>query len=317
MALSSMRSVWARWTTAALLSLGGTQLPVWAHEGPEHEIEELSELIAARGDAPHLLIDRAIEYAVLGRNAEAMRDLERALQLDPDSLDALRELARLQFAEGRTADAIALASRALRTRPENPVDRAGLLVLRAEVQAATGRLREALSDCEAVLRLHAENPEWYLLRSEIQRRLHKTKPRVTGIEEGLRKTGAGLLKIELIDAQLDARRYREALVAIEEEVASSRVPGPWLVRRGRARIGLGEKEPGRQDLRDGLAAIDKILDREHPDGALLLDQAVALVLLGDRVAARQVVTLSEQKGRDPAMTARIREWVTGDGRRGP
>jgi tetratricopeptide (TPR) repeat protein len=291
------------------LALGWMLLAARAHEGPEHEIEELSELIAARGDSPHLLVDRAIEYAVLGRNAEAMRDLNRALQLDPEALDALRELARLQFLEGRAADAVVTTSRALRTRPEHPVDRAGLLVLRAEIQSSVGRNREALADCESALRLHGENPEWYLLRSELQRRLKKTRQRVAGIEEGMKRTGAGLLKIERIDALLDARRFREALEAIEEEMPSSRVPGPWLVRRGRARLGLGEREAGREDLRAGLDAIDKTLDRERPDASLLLDQTVALVLLGDRVAARQVLELADQKGRDPAMAARIREWV--------
>lgn len=309
MATPRARSSWASLALAAALWLGWDRAASWAHDGPEHEIEELSELMAARGEAPHLLVDRAIEYAVLGRNAEAMRDLERALQLDPDFFDALRELARLQFAAGRTEEAMGTTSRALRTHPENPADRAGLLVLRAEIQAASGRLREALSDCQSAIRLHAENPEWYLIRSELQRRLKKHRERIQGIEEGLRRTGAGLLKIERIDAQLDAHRYREALSAIEEEMASSRVPGPWWIRRGRARLGLGDKEGGAEDLRAGKAAIDAMLDRERPDVSLLLDQAVALVLLGDRAAARQIVKLAEEKGRDPAMTARIREWV--------
>ncbi|MBL9137827.1 MAG: tetratricopeptide repeat protein [Verrucomicrobiales bacterium] len=310
MAVSSTGNGWLRQGIAVLLALAWMLTSVRAHEGPEHEIEELSELMAARGEAPHLLIDRAIEYAVLGRNAEAMRDLERALQLDPDSLDALRELARLQFVEGRNADAVATASRALRSSPENPVDRAGLLILRAEIQAAAGRLREALSDCQSALRLHAENPEWYLIRSELQRRLKKHRERLRGIEEGWKRTGAGLLKIERIDAQLDARRYREALEAIEEEMASSRIPGPWLIRRGRARLGLGDKDGGVEDLRAGTTAIDAMLDRDRPDVSLLLDQAVALVLLGEGGEARQVLALAEEKGRDPAMTARIREWVT-------
>lgn len=283
--------------------------PLLAHEGPEHEIEELSELIEARGDSAGLLIERAIEYAVLGRNAEAIQDLKHAIQLDPDSIHAHRELGRLQFVDGRADEAVVTVTRALRLRIEEPVDRGGLLVLRAEVLKSQGKLRSALSDCEAALRLHRGNPEWYLLRSDLQRRLKMTRKRIAGIEEGFRETGAGILTIERVDALLDAGKHRSALKAIEPELESVRLRAGWLVRRGRARLGLGDKVGGEDDLRTALKEIDARLDRVRPDPSLLLDQATAWMLLGDRAAANRAYELARDQGGDPDTAERIRRLI--------
>lgn len=278
---------------------------VGAHEGPEHEIEELSEMLEARGDSAGLLIERAIEYAVLGRYAEAIRDLERAVRLDPGSVHALRELGRLQFLDGKAETAIATVTRALRLRIEDPAERGGLLVLRAGFLKNNGKPRQALADCDAAIGLHSGNPEWYLLRSDLQRRLGIHRRRITGIEEGLAQTGAGILVIERIEALLDAGKFALALKAIEPELESARLRGGWFVRRGRARLGLGDRAGGQDDLRNALSEIDSRLDLSHPDAALLLEQATALALLGDPAAARQACELAKSKGGDPEMMERI------------
>ncbi len=283
---------------------GGLQLQ--AHEGPEHEIEELTELIKARGDSADLLIERAIEYGVLGKNSEAIRDLERAIELDPGSIHAFRELGRLQSRAGKTDDAIATVTRALRLEIEEPIDRGGLLILRAELQRSKDRIRQALNDCEAAIRLHGRNPEWYLLRSDLQRRLKLHRERIKGVEEGMKETGAGVLAIERIEAFLDAEEYRAALKAIEPELEASRLQGSWLVRRGRARLGLGDRTGGEEDLLAALVEIATLLDPARPDATLLLDQATALVLLGDIEGARASYQLARDKGGAPELTKRIR-----------
>ncbi len=256
-----------------------------AHEGPEHEIEELTALIQSWGEAPELLIERAVEFGVLGKYPEARRDLERAAALDPQSLPALRELARIQLLEGKPQEAIATVTRALGLKPEEPIDRGALLILRAECLRSEGRSRPALEDCNAALRLHPTNPEWYLLRSDLQRRLKLHRKRLAGIEEGLKQTGAGVLGIERVEALLDDRQFRAALKRIEPELAASRIQCRWLVRRGRARIGLGQMAAGEEDLRAALAEIEALLDPVRPDPTLLLDQATAFLLIGDRESA--------------------------------
>jgi tetratricopeptide (TPR) repeat protein len=276
-----------------------------AHEGPEHEIEELTALLAQRGESPELLVERAVEYGILGRHPEAKRDLERAIQLDPASLPALRELARLQFRLGQADEALPTVTRALALPIAERVDRGSLLVLRAEIRRSQGLLRPALEDCDAALRLHGENPEWYLLRSDLQRRLKLHRRRLAELAEGIRRTGAGVLEIERVEALLDAGRYRAALERIEPELASSRVRCRWLVRRGRARIGLGRRTEGEADLRGALMEIANLLDPVRPDASLLLDQARALLLLGDREGARGALESARARGDDPSVVERI------------
>ena len=44
-----------------------------AHEGPEHEIEELTGRMQKHGESADLLTERAVEYRVLGKLAEATK----------------------------------------------------------------------------------------------------------------------------------------------------------------------------------------------------------------------------------------------------
>ena len=299
-----LRGIGALLIAAPWLSLL-SPVPAGAHDGPEHEIEEITVLISARGETSELLLQRAIEYGVLGKYTEAQQDLEHALRLDPASLHALRELARVQFIAGRTNEAIATVTRALNLKSGEPIDRGGLHILRSEFLRSSGDLPKALDDCQAGLRLHGSNPEWYLLRSELQRRLNLTRKRLAGIEKGIARTGAGVLEIERVEALLDDGQYRAALRWIEPELATSRIQCRWWVRRGRARLGLGQKAAGEADLRAALDQIEALLNPARIDASLLLDQATALVLLGDLEGARRCLGLARDHGVDAAVTARI------------
>ena len=88
-----MRATTIAWSVAAVI--GGSPCRGIAHEGPEHEIEELTERINHHGESPGLLVERAVEYRVLGNLGEATKDLERAGKLDPSSLDVQRELGQV------------------------------------------------------------------------------------------------------------------------------------------------------------------------------------------------------------------------------
>lgn len=299
------------WLWVLVLGSGMVGPVAWPHEGPEHEIEELTATIEARGESADLLLERAVEYLVLGRNTEAARDLERAVELNPGSIHVRRELARVQFLAGKVEVAVATVTRALRLEVGDPLDRAGLLMLRAEIYRSQKQWRRALADCDAAIERHRGNPEWYLLRSDLQRRLRQDRKRVAGIEEGLRETGAGILRIERIEALLDAKRYRQALAAIEPELASARLRGRWLVRRGQARLGLGDTRGGEEDLRSALEEIDRRLDANRPDLSLLWDRATAQMLLGDRVAARQTYAWAKDRAGDADMTERLGLLVMG------
>jgi len=297
------------WALVLGLAWGHATRSCRAHEGPEHEIEEITELIETRGESAHLLLERAVEYQVLGRLSEAARDLSRASELDPGSIHVRRELARVEWLEGKADAAVETLTRAARLEAPDPADLAGVFALRAEILRSQGHWRRALDDCEKAIAGHGANPEWYLLRSDLQHRLGRERKRVEGLEEGLRRTGAGILVVERIEALLDAGRYREALAAVEPELASARLQGRWLIRRGRARLGLGDRAAGEGDLRAGLEEIDRRLDRQRPDTTLLWDRAMAQLALGDREAARQTYAWARDRGGNPDLAERLRVLV--------
>lgn len=299
------------WLTAGLVAacLANLALPGLAHDGPEHEIEEITELIELRGDSANLRIARAVEYLLLGRPSDAARDLERAVQLEPASLHARRELARVRFQQGDDGKALEILDAALRLGTGSPLDQAGLHMLRAEVHRSRRDHRRAWEDCDQAIRRHGSNPEWYLVRSDLQRRLGSHRARLSGLEQGIRRTGAGVLEIERIEALLDAGRHRPALKAIEPELASARLKGRWLIRRGRARLGLGDSEGGEADLRAGIQELDERLDPARPDGALLWDRAQAAVLLDDPATAQRCCELARERLQDPDLVERLESLI--------
>ena len=268
------------WGIALLAALG-----LRAHEGPEHEIEELTELIAM-GETADLLLQRAIEYRVLGKHQEAARDLEQAARLDTSSLLLQRELGRVYYALGKTNEAIDVLSHALSSKMDQPSELGSLRALRAEFLGARNENQKALEDCEAAIRLQLSNVEWYLLRSDLQRRLKKAKERIAGLQQGIGETGAGILETELVEAYLDAQQFQAALPIIERELESSRMRGSWLIRRARARLGLGEKESAKTDLEAALREIGLRLQGGSKDPTLLAENGRAYDLLGASEEAR-------------------------------
>ena len=270
--------------------------PSSAHEGPEHEIEELTDRIKHFGESAQLLTERAIEYRVLGKLAEATSDLDRAGFLDPSSVPIYRELGRVQFLNGKANDAIATVTRGLALKVDEPVDLAALRMLRAEIFRSLNENKKALEDCDAAIRLHAQNPEWYLLRSDLQRRLKMHRERLAGLEDGIRETGAGVLEIERVEALLDAGNFKAALTIAGTELNDSRIKSSWLIRRARALQGLGKKAEAETDLRAALAEITPRLNTKNPDVPLLLDKALAHELLGENKDALRTYEEARDKG---------------------
>ena len=278
---------------------------VWAHEGPEHEIEELTDLIA-KGETADLLLQRAIEYRVIGKNSEAATDLERASQLDSSSLLLQRELGRAYFAIGKTNEAVDLLSHALKARTEQPTELASLRALRAEFLGARNENKKALEDCEAAIRLQLSNVEWYLLRSDFHRRLKLTKERIAGLEQGIRVTGAGILETERVEALLEDAQYATALPLIEQELKASRIQGSWLIRRARARLGLGEKDAAKADLETALREINRRVNSTAANPTLLTERALAHELLGAREEARGYYEQARDAGADDWVKDKIK-----------
>lgn len=267
-----------------------------AHDGPEHQIEVLSERLAREGDSADVLLERAIEYRVLGRLIPAARDLQRAVRLAPADSLVLRELAQIELQRGRVSKALVWVRQALALPGLPNGERAALLMIRSHCRAAEGSQLKALEDCSEALRWNPQLISAYLERSAWQRRLQQTHERIVGLEEGIRKTGAGLLVAERIEALLDEGQWQQALDAIEPELRSSRLQGSWKIRRARALKGLGRQSDAQRDLQSALEEIERRMPREVRDSSLILDRALARELLGQTEAAIQDYQLAARHG---------------------
>lgn len=272
-----------------------------AHDGPEHDIEELTERIQKEGASADLLLQRAVEYQVIRNIPAAIKDLELAEQLEPGTPAILRELGRAYFATGKTNEALSTVSRGLATSASG-ADRASLLIVRAEILRPRKEYEKALADADAAVKEHPNNVDWYLTRSQLHALVKRTRERVLGLEEGIKETGSGLLEIEWIDALIDDGQHAKALEKIEAELASSRIQSSWLLRRAKVRLGTKQPDAAKSDLQAALKELDSRMSGSAPDPSLLADRGLAHELLGDRDAAHKDYTRAKDRG----MTG---EWI--------
>ena len=285
----------------AVFACLGTQ----AHEGPEHEIAELTLRIEA-GESADLLTQRAIEYQVIGKYAEAAKDLERALKLEEGSVLALRELIRAQFSLGKTNEALSTATRAVKLLRPGP-DHAYVLMLRADLLRLSRDLQKALDDANTAIREYPGNVEWYLTRSQLHALLNQKTERIKGLDEGIKATGSGLLDTERVDALIADGQSDEALALIEKELKSSRLRSSWLIRRAKVWLGTGKSEDAKADLEAAIAELDRRLNTKFVDASLLVDRGTALDLLGKPADARKDYEQARDKGfADENLRERIR-----------
>lgn len=277
-----------------------------AHEGPEHEIEELTHRMDQQGESADLLLERAIEYRTLGRWAEAAKDLQRAVRLEPRDPLLFRELAQVQLREGRAGEALATLRQAIRLPGLSAQERAAILLIRSQAHVAGASLAAALKDCDEALHADPTLVAGYLDRSALQKRLKRSRERVTGLEEGIRRTGAGVLVAERVEALLDAGQWQRALAATRAEIETARLSGTWKIRRARALLGLGRARQAETDLREALDEIDRRMPLGGRDPSLLLDRAQARELLGEIEQAVRDYTLAAELGAGEAAEVALR-----------
>jgi tetratricopeptide (TPR) repeat protein len=284
-----------------------------AHDSPEHVIEQLTAQMAARGTNAESLWERATEYRSLGRLASAARDLAQAARLRPDFLPVLADLALVEQASGKASEALATLGRALQQAPDERT-RGGFYMARADLLLAQGDFAKALADAERAFRRTPEpEPDWYLTRGQLQARLGHYDAAVAGLQRGFELTGHPVLEAEWIDALLDAGRCQVALDRIEPRLVEARCQSSWLVRRARARLGLGQPVPARGDLHTAITEITSRLNPVQAEPTLLAERGFARALLGDQESARQDLKIARARGAEAGLVLRLERAVAGGG----
>jgi tetratricopeptide (TPR) repeat protein len=283
------------WLLACALHAACFPALLWSHDGPEHEIEELTKRLKDEGEEASLYVDRAVEYQLLSKYAEAAKDLERAIELAPALVPAHRELGRVYFRLEKPKEALAVLGNGLAIL-STPTEHATLLIARAEILLATNENEKALADVEAAIAKHSTSLEWYLLRSRLQARLGKCEERIRGLEAGIERTGSGLLDVELADALLDAGQHERAMAKIEQKLERARWRSSWLIRRARVHIPAGRTNEAIADLEEAVKELTRRIHSAAPAPTLLADRGRAHDLLGKQDLARSDYEAARSKG---------------------
>lgn len=267
--------------TLALLALAAVlwASPAAAHDPPTHEIEELTERIAAHPSAP-LLEERAELWLQEGYADEAAADLQLADTLAPAS-DAARAIlwAEVWRRRGRLAEAEAVL---------DPAVAAGsleALFARARIRADAGHLEAALDDYEAAARRRL-TVDLALGHGRVLERLGRWNDAVTVYARHARHLGqATVLVSARIRALRHLGRHDEALSAIDGQLARARAKSPWLLLRGAV---LAEAGRTREAAAAYLAALDEAerVYRRRRSLATRLVRAEALAAVGRTAEAR-------------------------------
>jgi hypothetical protein len=104
---------------------------------------------------------------------------------------------------------------------------------------------------------------------------------------------------------LDGGFFAEAAGKIQPLLEDCRWQSAWLIRRARARIGLGEVSAGQTDLLAALRELARRGNGVHPDPGLVAERALAYALLGDAVLSRRQLEAARKLGAEAAAVRRV------------
>lgn len=280
--------------------------PAPAHDGPEHEVDELTQRIKEEGESADLLLQRAIEYNVMRQSSEAIKDLERALHFEPQSAPVLRELAKAYLASGKTNEASDTVKRAIKYA-EPGAELGSAHMIQCEIRRARKDYATALDAANLAIAEHADSVEWYLTRSALQQQLGLKKERIAGLNTGFQATGSGLLEAEWLDALIDGGKGDVALARINAELEDARLKSTWLLRRAKVYLATNKKDAAKSDLEAALKEMNDRLGRTAPDPLMLMDRGQIQELLGNKDEAKKDYESARDKGvKDEWLLERIK-----------
>jgi len=226
-------------------------------------------------DLPEILNDLAIARARQGKVAEAQTDLRRAAELDPDEDDYVFNLGLLALQGNDTAAAADHFREAVEREPDNPEDRA-MLILSLE---KAGKKAEAEQERETARETFGPNGLPAIradAKGEFVTRLDrlKTELDITALRAGLVSLGPATNAPEVAETSGSAaahiRRARQELSAGHSEAAEKEFhaalaedPGNAAAHRGLGEIHRrqGKMEDAVKELQTSLAARDSAVVR--------------------------------------------------------
>lgn len=155
--------------------------------------------------------DRGMELLEEGDIARARLEFKNVLQIDPKHARAWYELAEIEATQQNWGAAFGAYGKAVELDPQNLQAR----VKRGQLLFDSGQLEDALADIEAVLAVDPENPDALALRGAVQARRGELKAAVLDVEAALaiepRHRNGLLLLAQIRRAQNDREEAKRLL----------------------------------------------------------------------------------------------------------
>ena len=223
-----------------------------------------------------------------GRAEEALADLQRALDRDPRSAEAFREIGRAQRAVGRTKEAEEAFRRAAALRPSDWAVHNYL----GGLYVAENRLSEAEVEFRRVIALAPDNPRGYTNVGVVCFRQGRLEDAEGAFRHSVAIRATAPALSNLGGTLFFLSRFEESARTFDSAVnQNDRDAGAWL-NLGRAYYeGPGTRDRARAPLERAVSLGEEQLQVNPRDAGLLADLADAHVMLGH---ARQARALSER-----------------------
>ena len=228
---------------------------VAAHGDLHEQIAEVTRRIEREPDDASLHFKRG-ELRRFHRDWEAaLKDLDRAAELDPELgvVDLARGRTFLQA--GRPKEAVSALDRFLAGNPGH----GGARVERARALAKLGRGLDAAAEyARAIDLLDRPRPGTYLERADALAGEGPThlERAIRGLDEGIRRLGPAVtLQLKAIDLEVAAGRLDAALARLDRASAPFVRKETWLARRGEILKKAGRPREAREAFTSAVAAI--------------------------------------------------------------
>ena len=275
-----------------------------AHEDPENVVSSLTHnidhmLLEKKGNDvdPHkksklanLYFLRAKEFVILGDRKKAHADLIKYTQLQPSEYTGWSELSRVEIDGNKSTKYL---KRALKLASSNN-EKSYVYYALTENAYETNQFQQALAYCNRSLTLaEGEKITKTLYKNHLLWRLGKIEERVEFLSKSLKTNASEILRLALIDSQLDAGQYEIVKQTIHREIRESRFKSSWLIRAARC-----EKHGSKQSKQYAQSAIDEILQRLHParpDITLQMDLVQAYAILNDKKAQQYLDQIPDEE----------------------
>jgi tetratricopeptide (TPR) repeat protein len=283
------------WLVILGCGLLGCPQPAWAHHGPSHVIEELSERIEGGERSAELFVRRGDEYRALGEHQAAVADYESALKQSPQWTPALHGLAQALFDTQQLEAALAVANRGIKAA-QHAGEAAPFHALSARIHEQGEQWEQALASWDSALASSRPEVDWFLGQAQVLWRLNRSKSAERALRTAIERNPSEVLRRAWYEALIRCGRLDEAQRQIAAGLRKARWKSTWLLLRARLHAAKDHQSAARRDALAALQEIDQRLDPSSPNPFLVADKSVALALAGRTEEARAQAEIARNLG---------------------